>query len=63
MNTVATDFSSNHVNDIAWAWGFVVTLSAVGKVARHDADGATVNQWFAEVALIEYHGSIDCWDT
>ena len=62
MDTIATDFSSNHVDDIAWTWGFVVALPTVGESARHDADGTTVNQWLTEIAFIEDHGSIDCGD-
>ena len=63
MDTVAANSSSDHVDDITRTWSLVMALTPIGEPARHDADGTTVDQWLAEVALIENHGSVDCGDT
>jgi hypothetical protein len=61
MDAVVANSATDHVDDVACYGRLNVAFSAVWKASRHDSDGTTVDQWFADVTVIENDGSIDGW--
>ena len=59
MNPIAAHLAAGHVDHITRAGRLHVALAPIGQTTGHDADGAAVYQWLAEITLVEHHRSVD----
>ena len=58
MNAVVAHSPAHHVHDVACHGRLHVGGSAVRKVARHDTNRSTIDERFADIAVIENDGPV-----
>ena len=62
MNAIVADPPANHVHDVTGNGGFDVGGAAVRKVSWHQPNRSTINEGFADVAIVKHNGAVHGWN-